>query len=163
MGTDSDGAGLVHEELIQLRATPAQVRDFITTPERIMAYNPDAIEGGVLEPGHSVWFRTETGVTVVERIEEACTDDCVVVRGTVAPGLVPPFTADDVRAAAMITLVEDWFLQGDDGGTTLRKTWRDVASSVDLPFSLEDSIRKTAQEETPLLVADWDEAARAAR
>ena len=123
-----DAADLIHLEVIELQATPAQVRDFIMTPERIMAYNPGAIEGGVFEPGHSVWFRSETGLTMVERIEDECSDGCVVIRAAIAPGVEPPYTADAVRAAAMITLVEDWFVEPTETGTRLTKTWRDAAA-----------------------------------
>jgi hypothetical protein len=128
-----------------------------------MAYNPGAIEGGVFEPGHSVWFRSPSGLTMVERLEEECHDGCVVIRATIAPGVELPPTAEAVRAAAVITLVEDWFLEATDRGTTLTKTWRDATASIELPIVLEDSIRETAKEETPLLVADWDEAARGSR
>jgi len=130
------------------------------SPDRIMDYNPDSIDGGVFEPGHSIWFRTSTGVTMLERIEDLCSDECVVVLATVASGLDAPYTSEAVRSAATITLVEDWDLVATARGTTLTKTWRDVTSSVELPFPLEDAIRETAKGESDTLVERWDEAAR---
>ena len=43
-------SNIVHTEIMQLRATPAQVREFILTPERILDYFPSPVDGGVLEP-----------------------------------------------------------------------------------------------------------------
>ena len=37
MGTDD---GRVHREVMELRATPAQVREFIMTPERMASARP---------------------------------------------------------------------------------------------------------------------------
>lgn len=39
---------IVHTEVMQLRATPDQVREFILTPDRILDYFPQPVEGWVL-------------------------------------------------------------------------------------------------------------------
>ncbi len=41
MGTND---GHVHREVMELRATPAQVREFIMTPERILDYYPAPLD-----------------------------------------------------------------------------------------------------------------------
>ena len=150
---------VIHREVIELRATPAQVREFIMTPERVVDYNPQAVEAGVLEPGHSVWFRTETSLVLVERVEDECRDDRVVVEAIIASGVVPPFTADDVRAGRIMSLMEDWDLEETADGTVATKTWRDVVTVVDLPFDAEDSIRELAKTETAPIIEKWNAAA----
>lgn len=159
-GSTMDEGGLVHREVFELRATPEQVRRFIVTPERIMDYNPPAIEAGMLEEAHSVWFRTSQSVTMVERIEDECTDECVVVRATVAPGLAAPPTAEAVRSAATITLFEDWEIQATELGAMVTKSWRDARAFIELPYSLDEAIRETAKAEGPALVENWNAAAQ---
>ena len=157
MGTDD---GLVHREVMQLQATPAQVRAFIMTPERILDYYPAPLEGGVFEAGHSIWCRGEMGVSMLERIEDECTDDCVVVLLTTAVGLEPPYTPEGIRAATTFTMVEDWALADGPDGTTLTKSWRDIRAPGDPPFPLEDAVRETAKGESGTLVERWNAAAR---
>src|SRR5919201_5886934 len=97
MQMGSDGS-LVYREVMQLRATPAQVREFVMTPERILDYySPDPIEAGVFEPGRSIWCRSAMAISMLERIEEESGDDCVVVLVTTAFGLEPPYTAEGIR------------------------------------------------------------------
>jgi len=57
--------------------------------------------------------------------------------------------------------VEDWALSAGPDGTILTKTWRDVRAAGDPPFPLEDAVRDTAKGESGVLVACWNEAARA--
>jgi hypothetical protein len=152
--------GVVYREVIELQATPAQIREFIMTPERLVDYNPGAVDCGVFEPGHAVWFRTEQNVVMIERVEDDCRDDCVVVRATVAPGLVPPFTPDDVRAGQVMNLMEDWDLEEIPDGTITTETWRDVVTVVELPFDVEDGIRELAKTETAPIIEKWNAAAR---
>jgi len=49
MSPSSDN--VIHTEIIALEASPAQTREFITTPDRILDYFPNPIEGGVFEDG----------------------------------------------------------------------------------------------------------------
>ena len=116
MGTDD---GLVHREVMELQATPAQVREFVLTPERILDYYPAPLEGGVFEAGRSIWCRGEMGVSMLERIEAESSDDCVVMLVTTAIGLEPPYSPESIVAATTFTMVEDWALAESSGGTTL--------------------------------------------
>jgi len=159
MGTND---GHVHREVMELRASPAQVREFIMTPERILDYYPAPIEGGVFDAGRAIWCRGEIGVSMLERVDDESSDDCVVVLVTTAVGLEPPYTRDAIEAATTFTMVEDWALSpGPDGGTTLTKSWRDVRAAGEPPFPLEDAVRDTAKGESPTLVERWNAAARA--
>lgn len=156
MGADD---GYVHREVMELTATPAQVREFVMTPERILDYYPAPLEGGVFEAGRVIWCRGEIGVSMLERLDES-TDDCVVVLVTTAVGLAPPYTPDGIRAATTFTMVEDWAVAAAGDGTTLTKTWRDVRASGEPPFPLEDAVREAAKGESGALVTRWNEAAR---
>ena len=153
--------GLVLREVMELRATPAQVRAFVMTPERVMDYFPGAVEAGTFEPGRSIWCRGETGVTMVELVENESNDDRVTILATTAMQAEPPFTPESIRAAALFTMFEDWEVEASADGTTLTKSWRDVETRVDLGFPLEDTIRETALTETEPLIERWNAAARA--
>jgi hypothetical protein len=152
---------LVHREVMELRATPAQVLAFVMTPERILDYYPDPIEGGVFEEGRAIWCRGAIGVSMLERVDGESSDDCLVVLVTTAAGLEPPYTQENIRAAATFTMVEDWAVVATARGTTLTKSWRDVTMMIDLPFSMEDAVRETAKGESKPLIEKWDAAARA--
>ncbi len=153
--------GVVHREVLELRATPAQVREFIMTPERILDYFTAPMEAGVFEDGRSIWCRGRMGVSMLERVEDESSDDCVVILVTMALGLDPPYTPEGITAATTFTMVEDWALATNPEGTTLTKSWRDVKVKTPLPFALEDAIRESAKGESHLLVEGWNEAARA--
>jgi hypothetical protein len=156
MGTDDD---YVHREVMELRATPAQMRAFIMTPERILDYYPAPLEGGVFEPGRSIWCRGEIGVSMLERVDAESSDECMVVLVTTAVGLEPPYTPEGIKAATTFTMVEDWALAPNGDGTTLTKSWRDIRAAGDPPFPLEDAVRETAKGESGVLVERWNAAA----
>jgi hypothetical protein len=145
---------------MELRATPAQVLQFVITPERILDYYPDPIEGGVFEEGRAIWCRGAIGVSMLERVDDESSDDCLVVLVTTAAGLEPPYTPENIRAAATFTMVEDWAAAATTDGTTLTKSWRDVTTIVDLPFSMEEAVRDTSKGESEPLIAKWNAAAR---
>src|SRR6516162_4871124 len=109
---------------MELRATPAQVMEFVMTPDRILDYCPDPIEGGVFEAGRAIWCRGAIGVSMLERVDDESSDDCLVVLVTTAAGLEPPYTPEIIRAAATFTMVEDWAVAASTDGTTLTKSWR---------------------------------------
>jgi hypothetical protein len=153
--------GLVHREVMELRATPAQVLEFVMTPERILDYYPDPIEGGVFEEGRAIWCRGATGVSMLERVEEESSGECLVVLVTTAAGLQPPYTPESIRAGATFTMVEDWAVLATTDGTKLTKSWRDITMIVDLPFSMEDAVRETSKGESEPLVEKWNAAAQA--
>jgi hypothetical protein len=158
MGTDDR---VVHREVMELQATPAQVREFVLTPERILDYYPLPLEGGVIDAGRAIWCRGEMGVSMLELVDDESTEDCVVVLVTTAIGLDPPYTRERITAATTFTMVEDWALQANPGGTTLTKRWRDVEVAGDSPFPIEDAVRDAAQGESSLLVERWNAAAQA--
>jgi hypothetical protein len=152
---------LVHQDLIELEASPAQVLEFVMTPERILNYySPDAVECGVVEPGRSFWCRSPTAISLLEKVDAESTDDRVVLLVTTALGLEPPYTAERIREGVAFTMVEDWAVAPTPHGTTLTKSWRDVEPKIDLPFPLEDSIREAANLERVPLIERWNLAAR---
>lgn len=152
--------GLVHREVIELRASPDEVLRFVMTPERILDYYPDPIEGGEFDERRAIWCRGASGVSMLERVDDESSGECLVVLVTTAVGLEPPYTADRIRAGATFTMVEDWAVAETTDGTTLTKSWRDVTTLVDLPFSMEDAVRETARVESGPLVEKWNAAAR---
>jgi len=153
--------GLVHREVMELRATPGEVLGFVMTPARILDYYPDPIEGGVFADGRAIWCRGAIGVSMLERVDDESSGDCLVVLVTTAVGLEPPYTPESIRAAATFTMVEDWAVAATTDGTTLTKSWRDVRTIVDLPFSMEDAVRETSRGESGPLIEKWNAAARA--
>jgi hypothetical protein len=155
-------SGVVHTEVMELAATPAQVREFIMTPDRILDYYPDPVGGGVLEPGRAIYCRGGMGVSMLERIDAECTDACVVVKVTTAFGLEPPFTRERIEGSAGFTMIEDWELAPSGSGTTLTKTWREVTASGPgpEPIPLADAVREGAIHETKSLIEGWNAAAK---
>ena len=122
------GSRILHTEVMQLRATPAQVREFIMTPERILDYYPQSVGGGVLEAGRAIYCRGEMGVSLLELIEPECTENRVVIKVTTAIGLEAPYTRERIESRATFTMIEDWDLTTSGTTTTLTKTWRDVTA-----------------------------------
>ncbi len=152
---------IVHTEVMELEASPEQVRAFILTPDRILDYFPQPVEGGVLEPGRAIFCRGEMATSMLELVEEDSTDSLVVVKVTTAFGLEAPYTRERIEAGSAFTMFEDWALEArDDGGTTLTKSWRDVAAAGPEPFPLADAVREGAIHESAALIAGWNEAAR---
>lgn len=152
---------LVHTEVMQLNATPEQVRGFIMTPDRILDYFPQPVEGGVLEPGRAIWCRGEMGVSMLEVVDAETTDDVVVVKVSTAFGLEAPFTRERIEENTVFTMVEDWALEAKDGGTQLTKSWRDVQSKGPEPFPIADAVKEGAIHESAQLVEGWNAAAAA--
>jgi hypothetical protein len=152
-------SNIVHSEVMELRATPAQVREFILTPERILDYYPDPVDGGVLEPGKAIWCRGGAGVSMLETLESESTADCLVILVSTAFGLEAPFTRESIEAACTFTMVEDWALEATATGTTLTKTWRDVKANADVGRSLEDAVREGGKHESASLIKGWNQAA----
>ena len=151
---------ILHTEVMELRATPDEVREFILTPARILDYYPDPVDGGVLEAGRAIWCRGGNGVSMLETVPDECSDDCLVIKVSTAFGLTPPFTRERIEAACTFTMVEDWALAATATGTTLTKTWRDVTANGEVPFPLEDAVREGAKHESASLIEGWNTAAR---
>lgn len=151
---------IVHIETMPLQATPAQVKAFIMTPERILDYFPQPIEGGVLEQGKAIFCRGEMVTSMLEVLASESEDDCVVVKVTTAFGLDAPYTRERIETAANFTMVEDWNLAETATGTTLTKTWRDVTSIGPEPFLLAEAVREGAIQESDALIRGWNNAAQ---
>jgi hypothetical protein len=156
------GPKIVHTEVMELRASPQQVREFILTPDRILDYYPSPVDGGVLEPGRAIYCRGEIGTSMLELVEAESNDALVVIKVSTALGLEAPFTRERIEARCTFTMIEDWALAANDTGTTLTKTWRDVAADGPEPFPLEDAVRGGAVHESGQLVAGWNAAAESA-
>ena len=161
MSDASNATGTVHTEVMTLAATPEQVRRFILTPERILDYYPDPVEGGVFEAGAAIWCRGKMGVSMLALVPEASRDDLVVVEVTTAIGLEAPYTRERIEAHTTFTMVEDWALEATGDGTTLTKTWRDVRANGPEPFPLAEGVKQGAIHESPVLVEAWNAAAAA--
>ncbi len=166
-GSDSASASnIVHTEVMELVASPAQVKEFILTPERILDYYPSPVEGGVLEAGKAIFCRGEMGVSMLERDERTgpatadTNDELIVLKVTTAIGLEAPFTRERIESNATFTMFEDWALAKNGTGTTLTKSWRDVDSVGPEPFPLAQTIKQSAIHESPQLVEAWNRAAR---
>ena len=149
--------GYVHHEVMPLAIAPERVREFVVTPERILDYYPEPIEGGVFEAGRAIWCRGAMGVSMLERLDES-TDECVVMLVTTAVGLEPPYTPEAIRAAATFTMIEDWAVAADGTGSVLTKTWRDVLAGDEPSPPLADIVRESAKGESGALVAGWNAA-----
>ncbi len=151
---------IVHREVVPLLADPETVRDFIMTPDRILDYYPAAIDGGILEPGSSIYCRGKSGISLLEVDPSESDHRHLVVKVTTATALDPPFTAERIKAATFFTMVEDWELEPAEPGTRLTKTWRDIRKSRLRFLPMRFIVRRSARAETPKLRAAWDEAAQ---
>ena len=150
---------IVHTEVLQLRATPEQVREFILTPERILDYFPQPVEGGVIEAGRAIWCRGEMGVSMLELVEEETTSAVVVIKVSTAFGLEAPFTRERIESNTVFTMIEDWALETTAEGTRLTKSWRDVEALGPEPFPIADAVKEGAIHESAQLNAGWNAAA----
>lgn len=149
---------IAHREVMTLTASPAQVREFVMTPERILDYYPDPIGCGVFVPGRAIWCSGAMGVSMLERLDES-SDDCVVVLVTTAVGLAPPYSPEAIRAATTFTMIEEWAVAADGEGSVLTKTWRDVSADGELSPPLAEIVREAAKGESHTLVSRWNAAA----
>ena len=156
-----DRANVIHTEIMDLKASKAQVREFIVTPERILDYFPGGVEGFVLEPGQAMICRSEMAASLLEVVPEDSTPDCLVLKVTTAIGLQPPFTRERIEGQTMFTMIEDWALEETATGTRLTKSWRDVTTPGEAPFDIEASVLEGAQHETEALISGWNRAAAA--
>ena len=152
--------GVVHQEVMQLEATPAQIREFILTPERILDYYPDPVGGGVLEAGKAIYCQGAMGASLLELVEAETNEQRVTIRVVTAIGLEAPFTRERIEGSETFTMIEDWELSPTASGTTLTKTWRDVTAPGPPPFPLEDAVREGAIHESAALVKGWNAAAK---
>lgn len=160
--SDKPRSTIVHTEVMEIRATPAQVREFILTADRILDYYPSPIDGGVLEAGKAIYCRGEIGTSMLELLEDESNDELFVVKVTTAIGLEAPYTRGRIEANCTFTMIEDWAMAATASGTRLTKTWRDVIAEGPEPFPLAEAVRGGAVHESAQLVAGWNKAAETA-
>lgn len=153
-------SAIVHREVIELEATPEQVREFIVTPERILDYYPGPIEGGIIEAGSAIYCRGKSGVSLLEIDHSASDDRVLVVKVSTASKLAPPYTAERIRSASFFTMIEDWELEPIERGTRLGKTWRDITQRKMKFLPMRWIVRRGAKAETTELKAAWERAAK---
>ncbi|MGI9285575.1 MAG: hypothetical protein ACR2P1_09310 [Pseudomonadales bacterium] len=153
-------ASIVHREVIELQASPPQVREFIMTPQRILDYYPSAIEGHTIIPCQAIVCRGKSGVSLLEVITEETTDQCVVVKVTTATKLDPPYSADRIKAAAFFTMIEDWALEETPSGTRLTKTWREIQKKKLKLIPIALITRFSAKSESEKLRVSWNKASQ---
>ena len=144
---------------MELRATPEQVRSFITTPERILDYYPGGLEGGELVPGQAIYCLARTGVSLLEVDTAQSRSDTVVVAVYTARKLKAPYTVERIKRAAFFRMVEDWQIEPSAGGTILTKTWRDVEKYRLRFLPMQAIVRSGAKSETQALIHGWNKAA----
>lgn len=150
---------VVHQEIIQLIASPEQVKAFIMTPERILDYYPSGIDCGQIDPGHSLFCRGKSGVSLLELDEDASDATTLVVNVTTALKVSSPVTAEKIKRAVFFTMVEDWKIEADGSGTRLTKTWRDIHKYKLKLLPMGYIVRKSARAESVVLKKAWDTAA----
>lgn len=152
-------SSIVHTEIIELQVAPAQVREYIMTPQRILDYYPSPIEGGVIESRCKIYCRGKAGVSLLEIVPEESSELLFVVKVTTATGLKPPFTESRIKSAQFFTMIEDWQLQETTQGTRLTKTWRDIEKYKMKYLPLKMIVRRSAKAESRELQLAWDRAA----
>jgi carbon monoxide dehydrogenase subunit G len=150
---------IVHRDVMQLTAAPEQVREFIMTPERIADYFPGVIDCGTFDAGKSIWCSSKTGVSLLEFVEEECTQWKLTMAVVNASKMATPYTAEAIKANPFMTMVEDWEIEARDGGTRLTKTWRNVVKHKMKWLPMNLLIRRTAKGEHQKLVDSWNKAA----
>jgi hypothetical protein len=152
-------SNIVHCEVIELQATPDQVREFIMTPQRILDYYPSPIEGGIIEPGKKIYCRGKAGVSLLELMAQDSDEQLLVIKVTTATNLRPPYTEERILSARFFTMYEDWKLTGTATGTRLTKTWRDIEKHKMKFLPMSVIVRRSARAESNELKVAWDLAA----
>ena len=150
---------IVHRDVMQISATPVQVRQFIMTPERIADYFPGVIDCGTFEVGKSIWCSAKTGVSLLELAEAETTEWKLTMNIVNASRMPEPYSVEAIKADPFMTMVEDWQIEANDGGTRLTKTWRNVVKHKMKWVPMGLLIRKTAKAEHQVLIDSWNKAA----
>ncbi|MEH6568215.1 MAG: hypothetical protein V7709_04005 [Halioglobus sp.] len=154
-------SNIVHTEVIELQATPEQVREFIMTPERILDYYPDPLEGGIIEPGVSFYCCGKAGVSLLEIIPSESNEKLIVLKVTTATNMRPPYTEERIKSAKFFTMIEHWQLKETTMGTSLTKSWRNIHKYKMKFLPMGFIVRKSARAETRKLKAAWEKLAKA--
>ena len=150
---------IVHQDVIQLTASPEKVREFLRDPERMAEYYPDLIEYGTFEEGKSYWCRGKAGVALFEIIEEQCTDTMVTMSIMTNIAVEKPYTVENIKADVFVSMIEEWDVIPKDGGSQITKTWLDVELHQIKDIPIVKMIKETAVEEHEKIVTAWNKAA----
>jgi hypothetical protein len=151
---------IICRDVMQLDASPEQVHQFITDPQRIADYFPDLIDYGTFEAGKAIWCSGKSGVTLLELNEKESSDSKLVLTVVTSNTLKPPYTVERIKAEPFLSMVEDWELVAAGGGTALTKTWRNVVKHRMKWLPIGFIIRRTAKSEHAKLVNAWNRAAQ---
>lgn len=151
---------ITHRDVMQLGASPAQVREFIMDPQRIADYFPSVIDFGTFEAGRAIWCRGKSGISLLELIESECNDSRLTMNVVTSTKAIKPYTIDGIKADPLMTMIEDWEIEASDGGTRLTKTWRNVVMHKMKWLPMGFIIRRTAKAEHGKIVSAWNKAAQ---
>jgi carbon monoxide dehydrogenase subunit G len=150
---------MVHREVIQLAATPEQVKQFVLTPERILDYFPGAMGGVVLEENQAIICQGKSAVSLIEYMPNESHEGQMTVKVTTATPFKGALTRENVMTNIFFTMTEDWAVEAVGGGTRLTKTWRDIEKMKMKLLPMTLIVRMSAKGESKKLQAAWDKAA----
>lgn len=150
---------IFHKATLHVDATPAAVARFITDPARVMAYFPDAIEGGTLVNGEAIWIRASSGTTLIERTTPSDRIDPVSVRVTSTGLKTDRPTRQALADAPLLRFHEDWVIEPNGSGTRITKHWRDIKAFGFMKIlPVRWLVRRTANQSAATLEAAWSKA-----
>lgn len=112
------------KEVIPIRATPEEVRNCVLSADRILQYYPLGIESGELEPGRSFYCKGRLGISLFEILQSDANYILLEVHNATACD--PPYTPERLKRAAFFSMLEDWYIEPDTGGTRLTRLWRRI-------------------------------------
>ena len=150
-------------DVMQLSASVSQVRRFIMDPQRIADYYPGVLDFGTFAPGKAIWCSARSGVTLLALNQSESTASKRVLTVTSSRSVRKPYTIEGITADPFLSMVEDWEIAAQDGGTRLTKTWRDVQKYKMKWLPMNLIIRRTAGAEHQKLIDGWNRAALAER
>lgn len=146
----------VFEQQIPLKLSAAQVREFLMTPERILDYYPQGIDGFVVEPNKSIICRGFGGASLLEVVDEG--NNSTIIKVYSALIFKPPFTAERIKAEYFFSMVEDWVVEEHAQGSVLHKTWRDIEKRRFKFLPMAWMVKNSAKKERAKLADAWNKA-----
>ena len=152
-------SSIVCRDVMQLSASPSQVRRFIMDPQRIADYYPGVLDFGTFTAGKAIWCSGKAGVSLLALSESESTSSKLVLTVISSRSVRKPYTIEGIKADPFLSMVEDWEIAAQDGGTLLTKTWRDVVKHKMKWLPMNLIIRRTARAEHQKLIDAWNKAA----
>ena len=141
------------EEVIRIRATPEEVRGCILSPNRILHYYPLGAESGELEAGRSFYCRGRLGISLFEILQSDPNSILLEVHNATACD--PPYTAERIKRAAFFSMLEDWHIEADGGGTKLTRLWRGIEQRRMKAIPIRLFVQLTAKLESLAIKKHW--------